>query len=175
MPVDGYGDGLADGALMTVDEYLHTSFRPDCDYVDGEVQERLWGEFDHGRAMAEILFYLVDRYPGLRNRVLPSLRIRVRETCVRVPDICVLAEDAPDEQVPTFPPILCIEILSPEDRMTRLMAKLNDFAEMGVPTCWIIDPVARRAWIATPGNLAEAVDGILRAADLEMRLTEILE
>ena len=122
---------MADGALMTIDEYLHTSFRPDCDFVDGEVQERLWGEFDHGRAMAEILFYLVDRYPGLRRRVLPSLRVRVRATCVRVPDICVLAEDAPEEQVPTLPPILCIEILSPEDGMMRFMAKLKDFADMG--------------------------------------------
>lgn len=125
--------------------------------------------------MAEILFYLVDRYPGLRRRVLPSLRVRVRATCVRVPDISVLAEDAPEEQVPTFPPILCIEILSPEDRMTRLMAKLKDFVEMGVPACWIIDPVARRAWTATPGILAEAADGILRSGDLEMPLTEILE
>jgi Uma2 family endonuclease len=57
--------------------------------------------------------------------------------------------------------------------MTRFMAKLKDFAEMGVPTCWIIDPVTRRAWIAITGIIAEATDGILRAADLEMPLTEI--
>lgn len=175
MPISGYDDGMADGALMTIEEYLHTSYRPDCEYVDGEVQERLWGEFDHARAMGEILFYLVDRYPGLRRRVLPSLRVRVGPTCVRVPDICVLAEDAPEEQVPTLPPILCIEILSPEDGMMRFMAKLKDFADMGVPTCWIIDPVADRAWIATSGIITEAADGILRAGDLEMPLTEILE
>jgi len=170
-----YDDGMADGALMTIEEYLHTSFRPDCDFVDGEVQERLWGEFDHSRTMSETLFYLASRYPGLRKRVFPSLRVRINATRVRVPDICVLAEDAPDEQVVTFPPTLCIEILSPEDRMTCLMAKLNDFAEMGVPTCWIIDPVARLAWVATPGLLAEATDGILRAGDLEMPLAEVLE
>jgi hypothetical protein len=46
---------------------------------------------------------------------------------------------------------------------------------MGVPTCWIIDPVAHRAWFATPGILAEALDGILRSADLEIPLSEILE
>jgi Uma2 family endonuclease len=125
--------------------------------------------------MGEVLFYLVDRFPSLRRRVLPSLRVRVRPTCVRVPDIGILAEDAPEKRVPTFPPILCIEILSPEDRMTRLMAKLKDFTDMGVPTCWIIDPVARRAWFATPGLLAEATDGILRSADLEMPLAEVPE
>jgi hypothetical protein len=31
-------------------EYLRTSYHPDRDYVDGEVQERNWGEFDHGLA-----------------------------------------------------------------------------------------------------------------------------
>ena len=161
--------------MVSVEEYLRTSYRPDCDYVDGEVQERLWGEFDHGRAMAEILCYLITRYPGLRRRVLPSLRIRVSASRVRVPDICVLAENAPEEQVVTHPPILCVEILSPEDGMTRFMEKLKDFAEMGVPHCWIIDPVARRAWNATPGILAEATDGILRAGGLEMPLAEVLE
>ncbi len=161
---------------ISVEEYLHTSYRPDCDYVDGEVQERLWGEFDHSSTMAETFFYLVNRYPDLRRRVLPfSLRVSVRATCVRVPDICVLAEDAPEEQVPTFPPALCIEILSPEDGMMRFMAKLKDFAEMGVPACCIIDPVARRAWVATPGILAEATDGILRSGDIEMPLAEVLE
>lgn len=43
IPISGFDDGMADGALMTIEEYLHTSFHPDCDYVDGEVQERLWG------------------------------------------------------------------------------------------------------------------------------------
>ena len=62
--------------------------------------------------------------------------------------------------------------------MTRFMAKLSDFAEMGVPACWIIDPIARRAWTAasgTSGILAEATDGILRAGGLEMLLAEVLE
>jgi Uma2 family endonuclease len=99
----------------------------------------------------------------------------VKETRVRVPDVCVLAADAPEEQVVTFPPILCIEVLSPEDRMTRIMAKLNDYAEMGAAVCWIIDPVARFAWIVTPGFLAEVTDGILRTIDLEMPLAEVLE
>jgi hypothetical protein len=31
-------------ALISVDEYLSTSFRPDCDYVDGEVLEHNLGE-----------------------------------------------------------------------------------------------------------------------------------
>jgi hypothetical protein len=31
----------------SLSEYLQTSYHPDRDYVDGEVQERNLGEFDH--------------------------------------------------------------------------------------------------------------------------------
>ena len=34
---------MAVGIQVSVEEYLHTSYRPDCDYVDGEVQERNLG------------------------------------------------------------------------------------------------------------------------------------
>jgi len=33
--------------LVSVDEYLHTSYDPDCDYVDGAIVERNVGERDH--------------------------------------------------------------------------------------------------------------------------------
>jgi Uma2 family endonuclease len=166
---------MAVGTLVSVEEYLHTSYQPDCDYVDGEIQERNLGERDHSRTQGEILYYLRSRYPHLRGRLLPEQRVQVKATRFRVPDVCVLAGDAPDEKVVTHPPILGIEILSPEDRMSRSLERVNDYFQMGVPMCWIIDPVARLAWIATPGLLAEATDGILRSGDLEMPLAEVLE
>jgi hypothetical protein len=44
--------------LISVQEYLGTSYRPDCDYVDGEVLERNLGEFEHASAQREIIIYL---------------------------------------------------------------------------------------------------------------------
>jgi hypothetical protein len=35
---------MATSAIVPVSEYLRTSYSPDCDYVDGEVQERNLGE-----------------------------------------------------------------------------------------------------------------------------------
>ena len=32
--------------LLSIDEYLHTSYKPDVDFVDGEIEERNLGEFD---------------------------------------------------------------------------------------------------------------------------------
>jgi|HubBroStandDraft_6_1064221.scaffolds.fasta_scaffold290928_2 Uma2 family endonuclease len=170
---------MAVGTSVSVEEYLHTSYRPDCDYVDGEVLERNVGEFEHSGTQTEIGHYLRARYPRLRWRVLTEQRVQVRATRFRIPDVCVLAEDAPREKIIGHPPILCIEILSPEDRLVPVTKRLNDYFQMGVPMCWIIDPVARLAWIATPGLLAEVTDGILRsgdrAGDLEMPLAEVLE
>jgi Uma2 family endonuclease len=107
--------------------------------------------------------------------LLPEQRVQIKATRFRVPDVCVLQENAPREQTVTTPPILCIEILSPEDRMSRYLDRVNDYFEIGVPSCWIIDPESRRGWVATPGLLAEATDGILGSADLEMPLSETLQ
>lgn len=38
--------------LISVEEYLATSYRPDCDYVDGQVLERNLGEWEHGSLQA---------------------------------------------------------------------------------------------------------------------------
>jgi Uma2 family endonuclease len=162
------------GTLVSVEEYLRTSYRPDCDYVDGEIVERNLGEFEHSSAQREILLYLVNRYPLLRRRLVPEQRVQVTATRFRVPDVCVLAEGVNYEKIVRTPPALCIEILSPEDTMTRVLERVKDYFNMGVPACWIIDPVARAAWAATPGHLDEALDGILRANGIEMPLAEVL-
>jgi Uma2 family endonuclease len=166
---------MATGVLVSVEEYLRTSYRPDCDYVDGEVVERNLGEYEHSSTHREILFFLAGRFPHLRKRLLPEQRVQVKPTRYRIPDVCILAEGAPRQRVITTPPELCIEILSPEDTVTRTLERIKEYLSMGVPTCWIIDPVKREGWVATPGLLEEATDGILRASGIEMPLAEILE
>ena len=44
----------AEERFIPVEEYLRTSYRPDCDYVDGRVEERNWGEFEHGRIQGHV-------------------------------------------------------------------------------------------------------------------------
>ena len=161
-------------SAVSVEEYLNTTYRPDCDYIDGQVLERNLGEKDHGAMQRRLLLYLCTRYPAIAERVLPEQRVQVSATRFRVPDVCVLGPDAPDEQVVRTAPALCIEILSPEDRTGRTMRRLDDYFQMGVPVCWVIDPLDRRGWIAFPGHLAEPSDRVLRAGDLEIPLSEIL-
>jgi len=71
---------------------------------------------------------------------MPSLRIRTAANRIRVPDVTILDRSLPVEQVITHPPIAVIEILSPEDALTRVMTKLGDYAQMGIQTILVLDP-----------------------------------
>jgi Uma2 family endonuclease len=158
---------MSTAVMAPVEEYLRTSYHPDCDYVDGEVIERNLGERKHSAMQRDIMFFLEAKY-GLGRRLFPEQRVQVTSTRFRVPDVCLLGADAPDDDIVTTPPELCIEILSPEDTVTRTLDKIKDYFSLGVPVCWMIDPIGRQGWIATPGHLEDAADGILRAGGIEM-------
>ncbi|MEK7406219.1 MAG: Uma2 family endonuclease, partial [Acidobacteriota bacterium] len=106
--------------LVRVEEYLSTDYSPDCDYVEGEVQERNAGEYEHGKWQAELIIFLAGLRRKLGFHIVPEQRLQVKPRRFRVPDICVILGPEPQEQVLTNPPFLCIEILSPEDRMVRI-------------------------------------------------------
>jgi Uma2 family endonuclease len=166
---------MAIGTQVCVEEYLHTSYRPDRDYVDGEVQERNLGEKDHSTTQRNIIGFFATRSPQYFARLLPEQRVQVKATRFRIPDICILGANAPDEQIICTPPMLCIEVLSPEDRMSRDLDRVHDYFEMGVPACWIVDRATRQGWIATPSHLDEAEDGVLRFGELETPAADVLE
>src|SRR5438874_587483 len=106
---------MATSVSIPVDEYLRTSYRPDREYVDGELVERYVGEYFHSRLQALILALLVSRERERRFRTFPALRVEVRQRRrYRIPDICVKA--LPHEITPVLTkPDLAIEVLSPED------------------------------------------------------------
>ena len=162
-------------ATISVEEYVRTIYEPDCDYVDGELIERNVGEKDHGKAQQEVLFSLRQRRRELGIFVIQEQRLRISKTRYRIPDVCVVLGSEPDEQVFTQPPFLCIETLSPDDRMTRMQERIADYLSFGVRYVWVIDPRTRRAWIYTPGHMQEAADGFLRTENpgIVMPLDEI--
>ena len=155
---------MGTAALISVEEYLATSYSPDCDYVDGELVERNLGTRDHSRLQGEIPGWFRDRRRELRLRTYPEQRIRVSQRRFRIPDICVYHNE-PDEQVFTQPPYICIEILSAEDRFPRLQGKCDDFLKMGIVNLWVIDPESQRAWTITQAGHLEALDDMLRTTD----------
>ena len=124
-------------------EYLRTSYHPDCDYVDGEVQERNWGEFDHAASQGFVGSWFCQHRQEWQLHVLLELRIRVSAARVRIADVCLVSRSQPIEQVLTTPPLAVIEILSPEDRISRYGERLGDYRRMGIQNVWVIDPANR--------------------------------
>jgi Uma2 family endonuclease len=106
-----------------------------------------------------------------------SQRVQVSPTRFRVPDVCALFASDPRDPIVRQAPFLCVEILSTVDTVTRLNEKLSDYFQMGVRYVWVLDPLTRRAFCYTPGEMHEVMDGMLRTKDLDIvvPLAEVFE
>jgi Uma2 family endonuclease len=120
--------------------YLHSSYEPDAEYVDGEIEERPMGEFDHSSWQQAIQKWFWRHENDWNIRVRPELRIQVAPTRFRVPDVVLLDRNQPIEQIVTRTPLAVFEILSPEDTLQRLKRKLDDYTAMGIQQVWVVDP-----------------------------------
>ena len=146
---------------IPVGEYLGSVYRPDVDYVDGELEERNAGEFDH----ADVQLALVRVLDPLRVqgfRAIAEARVQVSETRFRVPDVCLLPQGWKRTQIIVTPPLLCIEVLSPRDTVMGMRVRCEDYLRMGVPTVWLFDPRERKAYVLTRDGMREVSQGVLR-------------
>jgi len=160
--------------LVSIEEYLSSSYEPDCDYVDGVLEQRNLGEYDHSNLQTTISAYLKYRARSWNVRVIVELRIRVSATRVRVPDICVILRDREIEQVPTKPPLVCIEVLSPEDRWPRVEKRIQDFLAMGVERVWVFDPKKGEVFEYTKSGRRKVVEDLLEAPPVSIRISELM-
>lgn len=144
---------------VPVEEYLQTSFEgPDPEYVDGEIVERAVPDLLHGRVQfrfAGIFCELEKRHP---LHAATEVRHKLRETRYRIPDVAVFAGDLPTERFPSTPPYIAIEILSPDDRFSEVIQKLDEYRTWGVPHIWLADPQLRRLLVYSATGLREVTE-----------------
>jgi Uma2 family endonuclease len=166
-------DRAASAVLTPLDEYLATAYQPDRDYLDGVLLERNVGEIDHSDAQTAAAVYVRLHAPGFWAGV--EVRVQVKDTRFRVPDVTVVRGPKPAGRVILSPPEVAIEVLSPDDRVPDIQSKIDDFLAFGIPCVWVIDPESRRAWIHTSGGTREVADGMLRnlTGDLTLPLSAI--
>ncbi len=131
---------------VSVEEYLHTSF-PDIDreYRDGELVERTLPAYLHGKTQG----ILIAIFIALRSKmsVFPSVetRMKVRAGLYLVPDVAVFYPDEPPD-LPENPPLIAIEVLSPDDRLTAAREELEEYRAWGVRHVWLVDPYSKRLY-----------------------------
>ncbi len=133
--------------------------------MDGQLTERNSGQHEHSILQGEILAWFRDRRQTLRVRAFPEHRIQIRAGRYRVPDVCVMELPSPDDAIFTQPSYICIEVLSPDDTLSRMRQRIEDYREMGVRNIWLIDSESRQAFLATEIGILDVPDGILRTGD----------
>jgi Uma2 family endonuclease len=149
-------------SLITEEQYLHTSYEPDCEFEDGVLIERNVGEEQHSWLQAMLIVYFVQRRHLWNIQAYPEQRVRLRKGRYLIPDVCVISGPRSTEPVLTQPPLIWIEILSSEDRPIRVNRKVREILDFGVPNVWVIDPETLEAEAHTPSGSHAVIDGVLR-------------
>jgi Uma2 family endonuclease len=167
---------MATASQIPVLEYLATSYHPDREYIDGELRERNVGKWDHAR-----LQWLLALWFGtheLEWNVVGSTeqRVRISPTRIRIPDLVVLRPGT-QQEVLSDPPLLVVEILSPDDTYSDLQQRSDDYRRMGVQTIWIVDPSTRSGRVSSGADWIAAerleVPGTLIYVDLARLFDQI--
>lgn len=135
---------MATSTLISLRDYLTTTYRPDREYVDGAVLERHMGKWEHSRVQALLTGWFIQHESLWRVQVATEWRTQVSGTRVRIPDLVLVRRGAQPE-VLTVPPLLVVEILSPDDSYSALQQRADDYLAMGVETIWMVDPATRTA------------------------------
>jgi Uma2 family endonuclease len=150
-----------------------------AEYVDGNFLERRGGDYTHGRFQGLLAAAIATRERERRFHTFVALTIRLRDECYRIPDVCVKA--LPYEKAPILTgPDLMIEVISPEDEVVEMLAKIGDYLAAGIPHIWVVDPYKRTLVEAdqagirrvTTGKLTTPLVGEVDFAQLFEQLTE---
>jgi Uma2 family endonuclease len=153
---------------VSIEEYLSTVYEHDCEYVGGTLEERNLGEFEHSFLQLFLGSIFVSHRAEWGIVAVTEQRIQVKADRYRVPDLTVLRSGAPRERILTRPPLIAVEIQSPEDTLRRTSAKAAEYLAFGIEHVWVIDPDARVAYRGTANGLE-----LVRSGDLTISGTPI--
>ncbi len=137
-----YHLAMASATALSIAEYHDTNYRPDREYIDGELRERNVGKREHARTQALLAAWFVQHETAWSAFALTEQRVLVSPNRVRIPDV-LLTSTEPQTETLTCPPILVVEILSPEDTYSDTQERARDYLNMGVEMVWVIDPKSR--------------------------------
>ncbi len=159
--------------VVSLEEYLKTSYSPDVDYLDGELEERNVGEYDHNVLQRAIDNWFHNHRIDWNVRSVSEQRTRLTPTRYRIPDVSVFRREIPIAQVFTHPQLIAIEVLSPEDRHSRMQEKIEDFIAFGVANVWVIDPWSREAWDCSKGDWIRSERFAVAGTEIYLSLPEV--
>ncbi|HEV2325331.1 MAG TPA: Uma2 family endonuclease [Terracidiphilus sp.] len=169
--------GEPEGRLISVEEYLSTSYEPDCEYDEGLIVERNLGEFEHSFLQIFLGTIFTTNIETWGVFGLTEQRMQIAPRKFRIPDLCVLRMGAAAEDILTNPPLIAIEIMSPEDTIRRATKKAAEYIQFGIEHVWVIDPQARVAYRGTGGALERIPSGelVVPGTPIVIRIAELFD
>jgi len=159
---------------IPAEEYLHTSFPGvDPEYREGELLERTMPDYLHGRTQLLLGIFFEALRRSLSVYACSETRMKLREGLYLIPDVAVFWPSAPG-LIPDSPPLVAIEVLSPDDRLTAVREKLQEYRAWGVPHVWLVDPYSRRLYTCDSG-LAEVTSFTIPELSVKLGPAEIFD
>ncbi len=154
---------------------MRTSYRPDCDYVEGRVEERNLGEFEHSRVQFMLTRIFGNQELEWEIVTAPECRLQVGPKRYRVPDVMVLRRGQKVKRIVREAPLICIEVLSPEDTWAKIRERLDEYLAMGVEHVWCFEPEARevRVYTASGFDKVTAAELALEGTAIRVAIAEV--
>ena len=149
-------------SLIAEEEYLTSQYEPDCEFEDGVLIERHVGTEKHSWLQAALAAYIFRRRKAWGVNVYTEQRARVRAGKYKLPDVCIVEGPRPKTPIFEHPPLVAIEILSPEDRPLRVDQTIAEWLEFGVGYVWVIDPETLESILHTARGRVAVPDATLR-------------
>ena len=162
---------MATTTYIPVETYLNTVYEPDADYVDGQIEERNVGEYDHNLVQLALVNWFNQHGKLWNIRAIQEQRTSISETSVLIPDVAVFERGSKVEQVFERPYLVAIEVLSPKDRHSRLQEKIEAFKCFGIAYIWVIDPCKHIGWNCSDGNWIQQNAFAFRVGSEEQHLS----
>lgn len=149
--------------LMTADEFWVYANLPEneprnIDLIQGEVVEMSRPTRIHGRVCFRVTYLLENWVEKVRNGYIATndagVVLEEDPDTVVGPDVAYYTDANTFDEVPPkwgdVPPILAVEVSSPNDRMGKVNAKIMAYLRNGVRLVWLVDSEERIVTIYRP-------------------------
>ena len=81
--------------------------------------------------------------------------MRLAEDLYLIPDIALWAGPNRPNRLPASPPLVVVEVSSPDDRFNDMLSKLEEYRAWGERHIWLVEPGLRKLHVYENGSLKE--------------------
>jgi Uma2 family endonuclease len=100
--------------------------------------------------------------------------MRLAPTRISVADLAIFREK-PADRIPSSPPYVVVEIVSPGDRYIEIHDKLEEYRHWGIKHIWLMDPTSQTFSVYDDAGLREVPVLVLPEYELTIQKSDVFE